>query len=233
HWWYAATRQLLADLVRPRLPAVRHDSLYLDAAGGVGGTARWLTTLGTTVLADIEPTALASVGPGVIPELADIGALPHPDATFDAVICVTALYHQLVPDPGAVVTEFARVTRPGGVVCLMEPGVRRMFRAHDRATHGARRFSRSDLRRLAENAGLQVQRATGAYSFLIPPAAISAVLERGKSTSDVSRNQSGLGGVLGRIASVERRLLARINLPVGLSVITIARRPMSCDNSVS
>ena len=204
---------------------MRSDSVYLDAAGGVGGTARWLTDLGTTVLADIEPTAVANAGSGVIPELADIGVLPHPDGAFDAVVCVTALYHRLVTDPGAVVAEFARVTRPGGLVCLMEPGVRRLFRAHDRATHAARRFSRNDLRRLAEQAGLQVERATGAYTFLIPPAAVSAVLERGKTTSDVSRNESGLGGVLGAAASIERRLLKRVNLPVGLSVITIARRP--------
>ena len=224
HWWYRATSQLLAELAVPLLPAVRPGSVYLDAAGGVGSTGAWLAALAPTVLADIEPAAVGHAAAAVVPERADISALPHPDDTFDAVLCVTALYHRLVADPAAVVAEYARVTRPGGLVCLMEPGVRRLFRAHDRATHAARRFSRNDLRSLAEGAGLGVERSTGAFSFLIPPAAVSAVFERGKSTSDVSRNSSGLGGVLGGLAAAERRVLRRVDLPVGLSVITLARK---------
>lgn len=225
HWWFRATSQLLAELVVPALPAAHPGTVYLDAAGGVGSTSTWLSALGPTVLADIEPAAVGHAGTALIPERADIARLPHAEGTFDAVLCVTALYHRLVTDPAAVVAEFARVTRPGGVVCLLEPGVRRLFRAHDRAVHGARRFSRNELAALAERAGLQVERATGAYSFLIPPAAISALIERSKSTSDVSRNASGLGGVLGAAAAAERRLLRRFNLPVGLSVITLARKP--------
>ena len=45
------------------------------------------------------------------------------------------------PDPQAIVTEFARVTKPGGLVCLMEPGGKRLWRGHDDVTHTARRFS--------------------------------------------------------------------------------------------
>jgi hypothetical protein len=104
----------------------------------------------------------------------------------------------------------------------MEPGVRRLRRGHDRVTHTARRFSRSDLAGLLRGAGLDVVRATGAYAFLVPPAAVLAMLERGRATSDVGRNESGLGGVLPALARVERALLRRADLPTGLSVIAIA-----------
>ncbi len=68
-------------------------------------------------------------------------------------------------------------------------------------------------------------RSTGAYTFLVPPAAVLAVLERGRSTSDVGRNQSGFGGVLPALARIERSLLRSVDLPTGLSVIAIARKP--------
>ena len=150
---------------------------------------------------------------------------PFADGSFDAALCVTVLCHQSIPDPVVAVRELARVVRPGGVVCLWEPGVRRLRRAHDRVTHSARRFSLGDLRTAATQAGLVIERATGAYSFLVPPAAAKAVMERGRSSSDLDRHEGGLGGVLGRVASAERRLLRRVALPAGLSVLVVARRP--------
>lgn len=68
-------------------------------------------------------------------------------------------------------------------------------------------------------------RATGAYSFLIPPAAILTLVERGKDTSDVGRNQSGLGGLFGALARAERALLRRVDLPFGVSAMALARKP--------
>ena len=74
-------------------------------------------------------------------------------------------------------------------------------------------------------AGLDVSRATGAYSFLVPPATAKTLLERGRSTSDLDRHGSGLGGLLGGAAALERRVLRRVSLPAGLSVVVVARRP--------
>jgi hypothetical protein len=107
----------------------------------------------------------------------------------------------------------------------MEPGVRRLRRGHDAVTHTARRFSVGDMRRLAEGAGLEVVRATGAYSFLVPPAAVLALVERGEPQSDVGRNDTGMRGVLPALAGVERRLLRRVDIPFGLSAIVLARKP--------
>jgi SAM-dependent methyltransferase len=227
HWWYAATRRLLADLIEPHLPPIAESTRYLDAAGGSGATGSWLAQRAPTLVDDVDEDSVryASSSPGYLPVVADLNTLPHPDDRFDGVLCVTALCHQMNADPGATVRELARVTKPGGVVALMEPGVRRLRRGHDRVTHTARRFARKDLAALLSDAGLSVVRATGAYTFLVPPAAVLAVLERGRTTSDVGRNESGLGGVLPMLAKAERAVLARTDLPTGLSVIAIAVKP--------
>jgi demethylmenaquinone methyltransferase/2-methoxy-6-polyprenyl-1,4-benzoquinol methylase len=226
HWWYAATRALLHQLVGPALAA---GGRFLDAGGGTGATGAWMGEQGALVASDALPAAL-SLYARAHPSLAgaaaaDVRALPFPDRTFDAVLCVTVLCHRSIADPAVAVAELARVTRPGGLVVLMEPGVRRLRRAHDRVTHSARRFSVGDLRVAAVAAGLEVSRATGAYSFLVPPAAAKTLLERGRSTSDLDRHGSGFGGLLGGAAAVERRVLRRVSLPAGLSVVVVAHRP--------
>ena len=165
-------------------------------AGGAEGRGR-------TITPDIERVR------------ADINHLPHAADSFDAVLCVTALCHRMNPDPQAIVDEFARVTKPGGLVCLMEPGGKRLWRGHDDVTHTARRFSLAEMRAMVRDAGLDLVRATGAYSFLVPPAAVMGVVERGKNKSDVGRNESGLGGVLGQVARAERALLRKVDLPFG------------------
>lgn len=224
HWWYGTTRELLADVLGPYL---RPGGLFLDAGCGPGATGSWMAGSGEVVGVDVEPLALelyAEARPASRLCAASVDALPFADASFDAALCVTVLYHEGVADPAAAVAELARVVRPGGVVCLMEPGIERLRRAHDRVTHTARRFSRRSLAALASGAGLVPVRMTGAYTFLVPPAAAKAVLERGRSDSDLETSPGGMGGALARLASVERTLMRRRDLPTGLSVLTLATK---------
>jgi SAM-dependent methyltransferase len=225
HWWYAATRALLRELLEPLLPA---GGRFLDMGAGTGATGAWLAEHGELVASDFEQAALVMNRElhdptGLV--AADAQHLPFADDSFDALLCVTVLCHRSIASPGQVVGEFARVVRPGGIVCLWEPGVRRLRRAHDRVTHTGRRFSRRDLAACATGAGLEVIRSTGAHSFLVPPAAVKSLLERGEVASDLDGHHDGLGGLLGRVAGVERALLRRVDLPAGLSAVTVARRP--------
>ncbi|MET0908869.1 MAG: class I SAM-dependent methyltransferase [Ilumatobacteraceae bacterium] len=224
HWWYDATRQLLQQLLGP--DAAR-GGRFLDIGAGTGATGSWLADHGDLVACDFMPLALdlnreQHTASGFV--AADVQRLPFADGSFDIVMCITVLCHQSIPRPQVAVDELARVVRPGGLVCLWEPGVRKLWRAHDRETHSARRFARSDLSTMLRTAGLEVERASGAYSFLVPPAAVKSVLERGESTSDLDRNQGGLRGALGAAAKAERSLLQHVDLPAGLTVFALGRK---------
>jgi len=224
HWWYDATRSLLQQLLGAEAASGHR---FLDIGAGTGATGSWLADHGDLVACDFMPLALdlnreQHSAAGFV--AADVQQLPFADASFDLVMCITVLCHQSIPRPQVAVDELARVVRPGGLVCLWEPGVRKLWRAHDRETHSARRFARSDLSTMLTTAGLTVERASGAYSFLVPPAAVKSVLERGESTSDLDRNQDGLHGTLGAMARAERALLQHVDLPAGLTVFALGRR---------
>lgn len=56
---------------------------------------------------------------GKIDYICDIAAIPVEDGRFDAVLCSEVIEH--VPDPVAVMAEFARIVKPGGRLILTAP----------------------------------------------------------------------------------------------------------------
>jgi ubiquinone/menaquinone biosynthesis C-methylase UbiE len=226
HWWYRNTRALVAHLVAPWLPRAQR---ILDAGCGPGGNGAWLAQYGTVVGVDVAADALAFVRARrreTLPVRAPLEALPFPDASFDIVIGITVLY--TVDDDSRALQELARVLAPGGALVVLEPAFEALRREHDRTVHGRRRFRREELRQGLLDNGLSVERATYAYSFLAPPAAVLRGLdrlrggsaERTRPASDVERRS--LDRVFEPLGQAERRWLARRNVPFGTSVIVVA-----------
>ena len=229
HWWYRSTRALLRQMIVNQLRQVTQSAprRLLDAGCGTGAAGAWMSEFGSVIALDAEADALnlyRLAHPDARMIHGDISSIDLPDDYVNVALCVTVLYHAEVVDPQKAVNEMARVVIPGGVVCLMEPGVRRLRRSHDQVTHAARRFSRHELETLAANAGLDIIRSTGAYSFLVLPAWLKSRVERNSTSSDLDNNTSGLFGLLGLLARFERRILRVVSLPFGLSVIVVARK---------
>src|SRR6266508_160284 len=226
HWWYRNTRALMAEMLGPWLGSGLR---ILDAGCGPGGNGAWLASHGRVIGIDLAREALEFVRerrPTTAPVLASAERMPFADDVFDVAVAVTVLY--TVRDDVAALGELARVVRPRGAVLLFEPAFRLLRRAHDATVHGLRRYRRDDLAGLAGRAGFRVRRTTYAYSFLAPPAAALAVLERRKAGqgedtgSDVERR--ALDRVFAPLAEAERRWLARHTLPFGTSVVVVATR---------
>ena len=226
HWWYRNTRALMADLLQPWLA---RDQRILDAGCGPGGNGAWLRSHGRVFGVDVAHQALEFVRtrrPETAPVRGSAERLPFEDGAFDVAVGITLLY--TVRDDVAALGELARVLRSGGALLLLEPAFESLRRGHDVTVHGLRRYRRDELAGLAARSGMRVRRATYAYSFLAPPAAVLAVLERGGTQapqdtgSDVDRR--ALDPVFAPLARAERRWLTRHDVPVGTSIVVVATR---------
>lgn len=101
----------------------------LDAACGTGRHAEHLAARGHQVIGvdsspDMLDRARKRVPDGEFHE-GDLHALPVPDGSVDLVVCGLALTH--VPDLAPVLSEFARVLRPGGHLVLSDIHVMSLY----------------------------------------------------------------------------------------------------------
>lgn len=142
-------------------------AVALDVAGGTGllGRAVAPRVSAVTVL-DLTPAMLAqgriaadNEGVRNIRFLrGEAEHLPFPDAAFDVAMTRFSLHH--IPDPGKVVREMARVTRPAGQVAVIDliapddPELARRYNHFERlrdSSH-ARALSRAELEALVARA---------------------------------------------------------------------------------
>lgn len=112
------------ELLQAWLPPARAE--VLDAGGGAGVYALWLSGLGYTVdLMDAMPkhveqaidASRQTTTPLRTAQVGDARALTHADASVDAVLLLGPLYHLTVAaDRHRALEEAWRVLRPGGVM---------------------------------------------------------------------------------------------------------------------
>jgi len=142
--------------------------------------------------------------------------------SFDVICCIT--------EHGLAFDEMSRVLRPGGRVVLNLPAYNPLRSEHDLAVHIKKRYTRADVGEEVERAGLTVERITHANTLLFPIEAAVRVAKKlparsaSEARSDLHTLPSAVNRSLTQPLFLERRLLRKIDLPFGLSVICVARK---------
>lgn len=124
-WWDSDFSNFLRDTLRPR-PGTR----ILDVGCGEGTAELSLGRLQISQVSlfaidrrfdRVRQTLTAGTAHNIPLKVAaaDAEALPFGGEAFDSTFCVAVLQH--APDAARLVGEFARVTRPGGRVVIVEP----------------------------------------------------------------------------------------------------------------
>jgi len=228
YWWYRS----LHEFVGSRLGGA---AMVLDVGCGTGGLLARLS--GTrTVGVDLSPAALTHARRRGLQALtrASTGALPFPDASFDVVLALDLLYHRAVVDEKAALAECRRVVRPGGRIMIHAAAYRWLYGSHDRAVHGARRYTASTLRELVQAAGLEIVELSYRNALALSWAAVSRGFGKlrvrhghneAPPVSDLHVIPDWLNTLLRIAARAENAWLGVGRLPMGLSVWCVARRP--------
>jgi ubiquinone/menaquinone biosynthesis C-methylase UbiE len=226
HWWYRALHRLIFETLDSQLPDWREKRI-LDAGCGTGAILQRLGDPERNVGVDVAPEAISFCRERGLTNVqqGNVCALPFEDASFDAIISSSVLYHEWVSDIDLAIREMYRVLRPGGLVLINVPAFRFLHSAHDDAVMTARRFRKPEIRRLLLSQNFKIRRLTYWTTLLFPFAVAARTLGASQMGRDFETNDSSwLQRTFGRTMAIERFLLRRISFPVGVALLAAATK---------
>jgi SAM-dependent methyltransferase len=228
HFWFRARNQLIGGLLRRYAPGA---SSMLEVGCGTGFVLQGVRqSFPGMRLAGGEPSlAGLEVARRRVPD-AQLLQLDGTQLPFDREWDVAGAFDVLehLDDDNAALAQLARAVVPGGTILLTVPQHPWLWSADDEYGRHRRRYRRSELVGRARSAGLEVVRVTSWVSTLLPLMAISRLRPaRGPFDPAHELRQGRLTRVLlEQVLRGEQALIEKgVSLPVGGSLVLVARRP--------
>ncbi|HUE39403.1 MAG TPA: glycosyltransferase [Candidatus Binatia bacterium] len=196
----------------------------LEVGAGVGNITRFLLRRERVVATDLDAKYLQILHhlfdsyPHVTIERFDLGDGTRPAAgeSFDTVLCLNVLEH--IDDDEATLCGLHDLLEPGGRMVLLVPALRGLYGSLDRALDHFRRYDRDELCDKLRRAGFVVEQSSFFNLLGVPGWYLNSRVLKRTSFPPV------------QLALYDRlvplfRLESRFRLPIGMSLIAIARRP--------
>ena len=226
HWWHRGRRRIIESFLERIFQDFKGRPQILDVGCGTGGNLVMLSKFGDAAGVDISPDALEFCKQRGLTNvrLGAVEKLPYDDASFDLVTALDVVEH--IDDDVAGLREMRRVLKPSGRILLFVPTFMFLWGLQDDVSHHRRRYTLPQLRRVVEQAGFEVERATYANIVFFTPILLIRKLMRltgMKASSENNINVPAFNDLFSRLLGVEGTVLRHINLPFGVSGLCVAR----------
>lgn len=229
HWFFRARRTIFARLLDGLFPVGGHARI-VDLGPGSGVNVPVLRDRGRVAVVDVASGSLRDCAAHGAHHLllADATRPPLADGSVDLVCAFDVLEH-LVEDARAL-REIRRVLKPTGRLLLSVPAWQVLWGRQDVLSEHVRRYHKEPLRRLLTESGFEVERLTFFNALLFFPILAVRLCMRPflkwtrEGGSDFSApTPFGLDRLLYRMFAAEAGWLTRRDLPLGVSLLAVAR----------
>ena len=209
-------------------PLGEGEPVILDLGCGTGVVLSELASWAVPVGLDMSALALDFCRKRGLTRLAigDGTAMPFAAFAFDAMVGLDVFEH--IEDDEAAFAQAYRALRPGGRLVLSVPAFRFLWGPHDVALHHFRRYTRREMVARLEAAGFVVERCTYSVFLLFPVVVVWRLFEKrkaGPAKASLVTLPEWTNRLLIGIQGLEARLTRWTDLPLGSSVVAVARRP--------
>jgi SAM-dependent methyltransferase len=232
YWWHTGMMAIMEQVLGPTFgPGAK----LLDIGCGTGAKMKLLESHAEVWGIDMHPRAIELCRERGLENVqqGDATALPFEDGYFTHAICCEVL--QNLPDDAAGIREAYRVLKPGGYYYISEQAYPALRSQHDISQGAVRRYTRTRLRTLLGEAGFEIRRMTSANTTLFPLMAAVRLTSKAihppskvkpeESVSDLKPLPGPVNYALRSILEAEKGLIGRMDLPYGLTIITLAQKP--------
>jgi len=230
HFWFRGLRRNARLLLETAIPATRPLRI-IDCGSGTGRNLDWLDAYGFAVGVERSATGLA-IGRARRRRLVQgtVAELPFGDARFDVATSFDVLYCLDDEVERAAIREMARVLKPNGVLLVNVAALDILHGSHSTLTMERRRYTRKRLAERLETGGFRIERMTFTNMALFPLTLAVRVADRltGRaataSDADLRVPAAPINVALSAATALDGALLRVANLPIGSSLMCVARK---------
>ena len=229
HWWYLGMREICLALLRPYIVG-RGPFRILDIGCGTGGNLAALTEYGQARGIDPDPLCVDyGRRKGLDCSRGSMLDFEAPQASLD-MITLFDVFTQVDRDMcPAALPRIADALVPGGLLAFRDPASPIARGAHDPAASVQYRFTASEVVELLSHAGFEPLRITYMNTLLFPPIVLGRRMQQwmfpALTASDVRQTPAPLNALLLGVLRLEKQLLRITDLPFGVSLFAVARKP--------
>lgn len=229
HFWFRGFRRFVAPVIHD-LAGGRRDLHLLDCGCGTGHNLALLRPYGCAVGFDLAASGFdraQAAGRTVV--RGDVTRIPFASGRFDIATSFDVL--QCVGPDVESVLEMSRVLKPGGALVLTLAALEILRGDHAEAWREVRRYTPQSARRLVQGAGLRVERVSFLFGSLFPLMVAVRSMQRllrpfrgPRPHTDIAVPSAPVNAALSGVVMAEAALARRIPMPIGSSLLVVARK---------
>ena len=230
HFWFRGFRRFVTPVLRG-IAGGRTDLDLIDCGCGTGHNLALLRPYGRARGFDLTHSGVVrAVRDGHRAVVGDITRIPFRSETFDVATSFDVL--QGVPDDVGAVREMRRLLKPGGTVVLTLAAFEALRGDHAIAWNEVRRYTPARAARLVADAGLQLERTSFMFASVFPVIAGARLAQRltrpfrSAIRDDIDMRVPAwpVNAVLTGLVLAEARLARAVPMPIGSSILVVARK---------
>jgi ubiquinone/menaquinone biosynthesis C-methylase UbiE len=230
HFWFRGFRKFITPVLED-VAAGRPGLRLVDCGCGMGSNLRLLQPHGRTFGFDLTSSALehARQQGGVVVR-GDMTRIPLASESFDVATAFDVF--QCLEADVAALREMARIVRPGGAIIATLAALEVLRGDHSEVWQEVRRYTPATARRLVEAAGLKAERVSFLFASIFPLVIVTRFTQRvtrrfrsgPRVDIDIAVPSSLVNLALTALVSGEAALMKRMPMPIGSSLLVVARK---------
>jgi SAM-dependent methyltransferase len=218
HFWFQIRRRWIFDKVKKYIiPPAK----VLEIGCGTGNVSHFLAQKGYTVIGcEFYIEAIHRAWPDFLRVQGDANCLPFKDNSFDIVGLFDIIEH--FHDDVNLLKEALRLVREGGIIVVTVPAREELWSWFDKIAFHKRRYTQKKFQDIFMGVNLNLLLMEYMFMSLYLPMKYSRNKDRGKN--DLFSISSLTNPLLKGIFHVERLISKGLPLPIGTSLIAVARK---------
>jgi SAM-dependent methyltransferase len=229
YWWHRARREIIFTCFE-RFCDNKTKLHILDVGTGTGTNYRYLEKYGQVTGIDPSKEAVHFSKLRGCRDVRECSLLDtsFPSSSFDAIFALDVLEH--LDDDYRALKEIERVLRPGGVAVITVPAFKFLWGRQDLYSYHRRRYTLYEIKKMTEQADLELKYISYFNFFLFPFIASIRYLQRlfkVPPALDFKLGNIFLNNILYQIMRSEKYLIAKqIKLPWGVSILCFLQKKL-------